>query len=196
MLNIIWGGMLLTGIIVGLLSGNMEAVSNTALDSAGEAVQLCITMLGIMSVWMGLMEIAKESGMVRALTKKSLCFLRFLFPGIPKEHEAMELIALNMVSNFLGLGWAATPAGLKAMRLMAQLNPYKEEQKASADMCTFLIINVSSLQLIPVSIIAYRSRYGAVNPAEILLPAILATTASTLAGVIYAVAARKLHREP
>lgn len=195
MLNVIWGGMVLIGIIVGILSRNVELVSNAALDSAGEAVQLCITMLGIMSVWTGLMEIAKESGMIRGLTKKSIRFLRFLFPGVPKDHEAMELIALNMVSNFLGLGWAATPAGLKAMKLLAQINPHKEKRKASADMCTFLIINVSSLQLIPVSIIAYRSQYGAVNPAQILVPAILATTASTLAGVIYSIVARKVHKE-
>lgn len=196
MLNYIWGGMIIIGIIAAVVTGNVEAANDSILDSAGEAVQLCITMLGVVAVWTGLMEVARESGLIRTLTKKIMPCLHFLYPDVPKEHEAMEYISLNMISNFLGLGWAATPAGIRAMELLSVIGENKEEgkhRKATRDMCTFLIINVSSLQLIPVNIIAFRSKYGSVHPASILVPAIIATTMSTLAGIIYSVVAGRIH---
>lgn len=121
MLNYIWAGMILLGIIYGTLTGNMEALSNAAMDSAGEAVSLCITTLGIMALWMGLMEIAQKSGLIAKLTKGIQPFISFLFPGIPKGHEAREYISTNMIANILGLGWACTPAGLKAMEALSKL---------------------------------------------------------------------------
>lgn len=198
MLNYIWGGMIIIGIVAAVVTGNAEAANDAVLDSAGEAVQLCITMLGVVAVWTGLMEVARESGLIRSLTRKLMPCLHFLFPDVPKEHEAMEYISLNMISNFLGLGWAATPAGIRAMELLSELGKNEEKEKprkATKDMCTFLIINVSSLQLIPVNIIAFRSKYGSVHPASILFPAIIATTVSTLAGIIYSVVAGRLHKE-
>ncbi|MGB8451130.1 MAG: nucleoside recognition domain-containing protein [Anaerocolumna sp.] len=192
MLNYLWGFMIVIGIIVGVLNGKIEDVSTASINSAKEAVTLCITMLGIMSLWTGIMQVAKATGIMDALTKALNPILRLLFPDIPKDHPANEYIASNMIANILGLGWAATPMGLKAMGELQKLN--KNGEIASCDMCTFLIINISSLQLIPVNIIAYRSQYGSVSPTEILGAALVATTVSTIAGILFSVAARKLSR--
>lgn len=182
MLNYIWAFMILVGILYGSVTGNISAVGNGILDSAKEAVSLCVTMLGVMALWTGIMEIANESGLIRAATNRIIPIIRGLFPELPKEHKAWNYISLNIIANILGLGWAATPAGLKAMEELQSLN---RSDVASDAMCTFLIINISSLQLIPVNIIAYRSQYGSVNPAAIVAPAILATLVSTLAAVFY-----------
>jgi spore maturation protein A len=204
MLNYIWAFMILVGIVYGAFAGNMAEVTNAAIDSASEAVSLCITMIGVMALWVGLMEIAGQSGLIAKLTKKIQPFISFLFPNIPKEHPAREYIATNFIANILGLGWAATPAGLKAMEALANLQEERRRDSslsqlqagrrqggtlppgtASNEMCTFLIMNISSLQLIPVNMIAYRSQYGSVNPASIVGPGIAATFCSTLAAVIY-----------
>ncbi|MCM1046500.1 MAG: hypothetical protein NC417_13420 [Candidatus Gastranaerophilales bacterium] len=195
MLNYIWAFMILLGVIYAACTGQMSEVTNAALDSAGEAISLCITMAGVMALWMGLMEIAKEAGLIRKMTKGIGPFLNFMFPGIPKGHPARDYIATNIIANVLGLGWACTPAGLKAMEELAKLeeergNPGyvaegRRERIASNEMCNFLILNISSLQLIPVNMIAYRQQYGSVNPAGIIAPAILATAVSTVVAVMY-----------
>lgn len=194
MLNYIWAFMILVGVIYAALTGNMAAVTDAALGSAGEAVSLCITMAGVMALWMGLMKIAEEAGLIAGLTSGIQPFLSFMFPHLPKDHEARQYIATNFIANILGLGWACTPAGLKAMEELAKLekergNPeYLEERgarTASREMCTFLILNTSSLQLIPVNMIVYRTQYGSSNPAAVIAPAIAATLISTAAAVIY-----------
>ncbi|MCI8562327.1 MAG: nucleoside recognition protein [Lachnospiraceae bacterium] len=200
MLNYLWGFMILIGLGYGIVTGQVEALSNAAIDSAGEAVTLALTMLGIMAMWTGLMEVARRAGIMDRMTKGLYPVLRFLFPRIPKGHKANEYIAANIIANVLGLGWAATPMGLKAMKELASLERERiakqkkpggmdpddvQVTKASDEMCTFLVINISSLQLIPVSVIAYRAQYGAVNPAAIVLPGLIATVASTLAAVIF-----------
>lgn len=239
MLNYIWAFMILIGVIYGAITGRMADVTNAALDSAGDAVSLCITMIGVMALWVGLMEIAQKSGLIAKLTRGIQPFISFLFPRIPEGHPAREYISTNLIANVLGLGWACTPAGLKAMEELAKLeeergNPayatagsgrrkQKEhelmsegrqagrlesgtalltagkdletgtgkrkgnarERVASNEMCTFLILNISSLQLIPVNMIAYRQQYGSVNPAGIIAPAIVATFISTLTAVVY-----------
>lgn len=191
MLNYIWAMMILIGIIYAAFAGNMEAVTNAMLDYAGEAVSLCITMTGVMSFWMGLMEAARTCGLIAKMTRGIQPFVSFMFPHLPKEHKAREYISTNIIANILGLGWACTPAGLKAMEALAELEEERagavtgKERVASDEMCTFLILNISSLQLIPVNMIAYRSQYGSVNPAGIIAPAIIATFISTLAAVIY-----------
>lgn len=190
MLNKLWGFMILIGILFAAFTGRMGEVGTAAIDSSKEAVTLCITMLGIMSMWTGLMNIAKKAGIIDALTKALRPVLAFLFPGVPTEHKANEYMAANMISNILGLGWAATPVGLKAMEQLKELN--QGSHIASADMCTFLIINISSLQLIPVNIIAYRSQYGSVSPTSIIGMGLVATMASTAAGILFSVAARKV----
>lgn len=192
MLNYIWGGMILIGIVYGAFTGNMEAITNAALDSAKEAVSLCITMVGVMSLWVGLMEVASKAGIIEKCTLKLQPFISFMFPGIPKKHKAREYIATNLIANILGLGWAATPAGLEAMKQLKELN--HDSPVASKEMCTFLIINISSLQLIPVNIIAYRSQYGSVNPAAIIVPSLLATLCSTIAGIIFCKVAEKKYK--
>ncbi|HKM00043.1 MAG TPA: nucleoside recognition domain-containing protein [Mobilitalea sp.] len=189
MLNYLWGFMIVVGIIVGVLRGKIGEVSNATINSSKEAVALCITMLGIMAMWTGLMEIAKKSGLVGSFTRALRPVIRFLFPDIPKDHVVNEYIASNMIANILGLGWAATPMGLMAMKELKKIN--NNSERASCDMCTLLIVNISSLQLIPVNIIAYRSQYGSVNPAEILMAGIVATTFSTLTGAIFSTIARK-----
>lgn len=190
MINYLWGFMIVIGIIYGSLTGKISNVSNSTINSAKEAVTLCITMLGVMSLWMGIMEVAKSIGIIERLTKGLKPVLRFLFPDIPRDHIVNEYIASNMIANILGLGWAATPVGLKAMKEMAKLNEMRD--KASPDMCTFLIINISSLQLIPVNIIAYRSQYGSLNPTEILGAGLVATLISTMIGALFSIVARKL----
>ena len=143
---------------------------------------------------MGLMEIAGNAGLIQKLTKGISPFLRFMFPQIPEGHPAREYIATNIIANVLGLGWACTPAGLKAMEALAKLEQERgngqyitagKDRRASNEMCTFLILNISSLQLIPVNMIAYRSQYGSVNPAVIIAPAVAATFFSTVVAVIY-----------
>lgn len=186
MLNLLWGAMLLIGIIYGAVTGNMSEVSDAALSSAKEAVSLCITMAGIVAMWMGIMEIARASGLIDKMTAAMTPLLRFLFPRIPENHRALEFISANMIANFLGLGWAATPFGLKAMEQLAVLEEERRSKgAASNEMCTFLILNISSLQLIPVNIIAYRSQYGSVNPTAIVGPGIAATAFSTAVAVVF-----------
>lgn len=195
MLNYLWAFMLLIGVCWGMITGQMEAVTNGALDSAKEAVTLCITMLGVMSLWTGLMEVAKQGGLLARLTKLLSPFVNWMFPSIPDSHASKEHITTNIIANILGLGWAATPAGLKAMEELENLEeerrsgklpgPVREKGISSNEMCTFLILNISSLQLIPVNMIAYRSQYGSVNPAGIVGPAILATLVSTVVAVVF-----------
>lgn len=112
MLNYIWAAMLIVGILFGAVNGNMKEVTEAALDSAGEAVSLCITTAGIMAFWVGLMEVAESSGLIRKLTALLSPFVTFMFPGIPRGHKAKDYISVNIIANVLGLGWACTPAGL------------------------------------------------------------------------------------
>lgn len=193
MLNYLWGFMIIIGIVVGVLRGNIADVSNATINSSKEAVALCITMLGIMAMWTGVMQIARKSGLVASFTRGLGPLIHLLFPDIPQGHIANEYIASNMIANILGLGWAATPMGLMAMKELKKLN--HDSDRASCDMCTLLIVNISSLQLIPINIIAYRSQYGSVNPAEILVAAVISTAVSTLAGVVFSVMARRKSKE-
>ncbi|MCC8045066.1 MAG: nucleoside recognition protein [Clostridiales bacterium] len=248
-MNVIWGMMLLVGIAYGILTGEAQAVSDAVLSSAKEGVSLCITMFGAMALWSGLMEIAKDAGIVRSVTGKMKPVIRFLFPEIPVDHPAIERIAAAFAANMLGLGNAATVYGLKAMEALenleeerretadcstdsaehpAEARPFPTEVKqrhlspggteprysaptrakrrvqtltpnkaqrrvlsfaphgtASNEMCTFLILNISSLQLIPITVIAYRGQYGSVNPSAVVGPGIVATAASTGAAVVF-----------
>lgn len=185
MLNFIWAFMIMAGVIYGGVQGSqmIGLVADGALDSAKEAIELCITMLGVVGMWNGLMNIAKESGLIEKWTKGIDPFLTFLFPNIPKGHPVRLDIATNMIANVLGLGWAATPAGIKAIKGLAELNQ-GDKKVATNEMCTFLVINISSLQLIPVNIIAYRSQYGSSDPTGIIGPALLATLMTTLIAIL------------
>ena len=186
------------------------AVTDGAIQASKEAVTLCITMLGVMTLWTGVLEIGHRSGLVDQLAGRMGPILTFLFPRLDPDGEARKQISVNMIANILGLGWAATPARLKAMEELKKVEeerrkggaagrkdtPGQEEtagQRAAArqagtasnEMCTFLIINISSLQLIPMNMIAYRSQYGSVNPTAIVGPALAATFISTVVAVIF-----------
>ena len=184
MLNYIWSGMIVIGIFIAIFTGNIPAVTDAALESAAAAITLCITMLGIISMWTGLMAIAEKSGLVASLSKGLTPFLAYLFPDLPKGSKAMDYISTNFIANILGLGWAATPAGIKAMQEMQKLN--RDKERASNAMCMFMIINMSSLQLVTVNIIAFRAQYGSANPSEIIAPGIVVTLATTVVAIIFA----------
>lgn len=190
MLNHIWACMMLIGICYGAVNGSMAEVGNGLFASAKEAILLCISMAGTVAFWNGLMEIALKAGLIEQWKKALNPILRWLFPRLDASSEASGYIATNIIANVLGLGWACTPSGLKAMEALAEVEQKRlgvhTVSDASEEMCTFLILNVSSLQLIPVNMIAYRTQYGSVNPSAILLPAILATTVSTLAAILFA----------
>lgn len=215
-MNYLWGGMILVGILYGMLTGRLQQVSEAAINSSKEAVSLCIVMAGVTALWVGMMRIAENCGLLEAMERRLEPILGFLFPRIPKEHPARKSITTNLVANVLGLGWAATPAGLKAMEELEALEEERREMQdglekqewdekktgilqmknrkkfrvqekgtASDEMCDFLILNISSLQLIPVNIIAYRAQYGSVDPTAIVGPGILATLISTGAAVVF-----------
>ncbi len=199
MLNYIWAIMIMIGVVYGALNGRMMEVTQAALESAQDAVVLCFTMTGVMAFWVGLMQVAEESGLIQKLTRGLSPFISFMFPRIPKGHKSRDYISTNIIANVLGLGWACTPAGLKAMEELARLQeergiPEEKRHYASNEMCTFLILNISSLQLIPVNMIAYRTQYGSVNPAIIIAPAIIATAAGLLVSIVYCKMKDKLVR--
>lgn len=187
MLNLLWGAMILIAVVYGSLTGKVSEVGIAAVNSSKEAVELCITMLGVMALWTGLMKIAEKSGLNAIFLRLLRPVLGFLFPDVPKDSKANEYIASNLLANILGLGWAATPFGLKAMEELQKLNREQggNPERASDAMCAFLILNISSLQLIPVNVIAYRSQYGSVNPAGIIAPALVATCVSSIAAVLF-----------
>ena len=191
-MNYLWGFMIVIGVVFAAFHGTLPQVTEAAISSAKEAVALCITMMGVMSFWMGIMRIAEKSGIIEGATKKLMPFLHFLFPNIPKGHPANRYIATNMIANIFGLGWAATPAGLKAMEELEKLEEERRSTKkfvpkgtANNEMCTFLIVNISSLQLISVNMLAYRSQYGSVQPAAVVGPGIVATMVSTITAVVF-----------
>lgn len=192
MLNILWIIMIAGGIFFAAFHGTMGKITEVCISSATEAVNLCIFMLGVIGVWNGMMEIAVKSGLMKKVSKAMYPFIHWLFPDIPPHHKANEYIAANMAANILGLGWAATPAGLKAMKELKKLEDSNKKVKRPQDsgrasdmMCAFLVLNISSLQLIPINMIAYRSQYGSVTPTAVVLPAICATMISTLAGILF-----------
>lgn len=182
MINYIWCGMIIIGIIVGTLTGNIEAVSTAAIEWAETAVELSLGLIGVMALWLGLMKIAEEAGIVRGMGLLVKPIMVKLFPEVPADHPAMGSIVANMAANFFGLGNAATPLGIKAMQELQDLNENKDE--ASNAMVMFLAINTSSVTLISSSTIAYRSAAGAANPADIIAPTIVATVVSTTVAIV------------
>jgi spore maturation protein A len=185
--------MILLGIGYAAVTGRLPDMTDAVLDSAKDAVTLGITMLGVLSFWTGMMKIAEHAGIIRRIEGWMRPLLDFLFPEIPQNHKARELIAENITANIFGLGWAATSSGLKAFEELQTLNPQKE--RATTAMCTMMILNISSLQLIPMNVIAYRSQYGSSDPAWIVGPAIAATFCSTIAGILFAKIAALLVRK-
>ena len=179
MLNYIWFGMIFISVIVGTITGNIDAVTQAAIDMSKTAVDIAISLIGIMALWLGIMKIAEQSGLIKIIAKGLRPITLKLFPEVPPDHPAIGSIILNMAANILGLGNAATPLGLKAMEELQELNENKEI--ATNAMCTFLAINTSSVQIIlPATVVALM---GA-TANQIFITTILATCFSTMVAII------------
>jgi spore maturation protein A len=181
-LNIIWLSMLLISVFVGILTGRLDAVVTAATEYAKLGFEVALGLTGVMSLWLGIMKIATESGLVNLLARALRPVMRFLFPEIPADHPAMGAMILNISANMLGLGNAATPFGLKAMKELQKLNNHVHT--ASNSMCTFLAINTSSVQLIPATAIAYLAANGDIHPTSVIFSSLVATSISTLVAII------------
>ena len=189
MLNYIWLGMMLIAVVVGIFTGNIDAVTEAAINMAKAAVEIAIGLIGIMALWLGTMKIAEESGLIRIIARALRPITIRLFPDVPEDHPAIGSIVLNMAANILGLGNAATPLGLKAMEELQELNPNKDT--ATNAMCTFLAINTSSVQFIlPATVVALM---GVVSN-QIFITTILATGLSTVAAIIAVKSLEKMKR--
>lgn len=190
MINIIWALLLIIGFIVGGITGNIEAVTNAAIDSGKMAVELALGLTGVMGLWLGIMKIAEDSGLIRGISRLLRPIMVWIFPEVPGDHPAMGAMIMNISANVLGLGNAATPFGLKAMEELQKLNPQKDT--ATNSMITFLAINTSSVTLIPATTIGILAAAGAKNPTEIIGPTIMATMVSTTVAVIASKVLEKL----
>lgn len=184
MLNYIWIGLLMIGFAFGIVNGRLDDVTKAAMDSAQTAVTVCIGLLGVMCLWTGLMKVAEKSGLIRIIGRAVRPVLVFLFPEIPKDHPALGAIVMNLVANFLGLGNAATPLGLKAMKELQSIN--KDKKTATNAMCMFLVLNTAAIQLVPANIIALRTSAGSKKPAEIIICIWISSVCATIMGIIAA----------
>lgn len=181
MLNVIWLLLLASGIVVAAINGNIEVVTQAALSAARDGVEVCLSLIGVMALWLGIMKIAEKAGLIEGLAWLVRPLMVKIFPGIPPNHPAMGAIILNLSANVLGLGNAATPFGMKAMQEMQRLNADSDE--ASTAMCTFLALNTSCITLIPATIIGVRVSFGSANPTEIVGACIFATSCATVVAV-------------
>lgn len=186
MLNIIWPAFILISFLYGILRGNVEAVNQSIFESSASAVKLSITFFGTICLWNGIMKIAQETSFVSKLTKLLKPIINFLFPDIKENEQAKEEISMNIIANILGLGNAATPLGLKAMKTLQKENSKKDTITNS--MAMFIVINTASLQLIPTTVIAIRASLNSSNPTQIILP----VWGSTIAAAIAAIVATKI----
>jgi spore maturation protein A len=182
MINIIWALFILIGIGYGLATGNVDKINTEILSSAKTSFDMILNMLPIIALWVGIMSIAKDSGLLDKLASFFEPILSFLFPDIPKGHESLGLISSNIIVNLFGLGNAATPFGLKAMESLQTLNNKKDT--ATRSMITFLVLNTSGLSIIPTTVISLRMMHNSNSPMEIIGVVIIATLASTIFGLI------------
>lgn len=182
MVNKIWGFFIVVGIIFCLVTNRSEVLNNEILESGKTALDMTIKIFPVMSLWLGISKIAEVSGLLKKLSLKISCVLKYIFPDIPKGHASLSYISSNIIANMFGLGNAATPFGLKAMQSLQELNAKKDT--ASRSMITFLVLNTSGVTIIPTTIISLRMMYGSTDPTRIVLPCIIITFISTLSGLI------------
>ena len=183
MMNYIWGGLIALSIIVSIFTGKISETSAAAMDSAKESVEMVLSMLGVMCFWMGLMEIANKSGLMDKFAKLLSPVINFLFKDV-KSEKAKKAISMNMAANIFGIGNAATPFGLAAMEELAKENKYKGS--ASNAMCMMVVINTASIQLIPTTLLAFRSAYASKSPFEIMPAVWITSVCSVVLGVVSA----------
>ena len=181
MINKIWGFFIIIGIVFCLLTGKVETLNTEILECTKSSLDMIIKIFPVMALWLGIMNIAKVSGLLNKFSKLLSPLLKKLFPEIPEGHESFSFIASNIVANMFGLGNAATPFGLKAMKSLQELN---KKDTASRSMITFLVLNTSGVTIIPTTIISLRMMYGSKNPTEIVVACIIATLFSTIGGLI------------
>ena len=184
MLNYIWAFMLLAAIITGIFTGRISLVAEAALSGAGEGASLALSMLGVMCFWTGLMEIAEKSGIVKGVSRLLRPITRLIFPRLRGNDPALGAIVMNMAANLLGMGNAATPLGLRAMRLLDERN--EGRVKASHEMCMFVLINTASLQLLPTTLLLLRQTAGSASPGEIIVPVWIVSVCALAVGVLSA----------
>jgi spore maturation protein A len=189
MLNYIWFGLMAVALIVGAINGTAEAVTKGAVDSAKTAVEIAIGLVGVMTLWLGMMRVAEKAGLVALLGRLLRPVLRWLFPDIPPDHPANGSIVLSIAANMLGLNNAATPLGIKAMEEMQTLNDQKDT--ATNSMVTFMAMNTAGVQLIPATMIGILAAAGSRNPTAIISASIIATFIGTIAAIL---ASRLLQR--
>jgi spore maturation protein A len=189
MLNYIWFGLMAVALVVAAVNGTAEAVTRGAVESATTAVQIAIGLVGIMTLWLGMMRVAEAAGLVALVGRALRPVLRWLFPEVPAEHPAAGAIVLALAANMLGLNNAATPLGIKAMEELQTLNPDKDT--ATNAMVTLMAVTTAGVQLIPASMIGVLAAAGSANPTAIIAPTIVATSVGTIAAVV---AARLLQR--
>jgi spore maturation protein A len=182
MVNYIWVGLTIIGLIFAAVNGTMNEVNEAIFKGAKEAVTLCIGLISVLVFWLGLMKIAEDSGLLKKLTKLFIPLVKRIFPEVPANHPALGYILSNMIANMFGLGNAATPLGIKAMEQLKVLNGGKTE--ASRSMVTFLAINTASVTLVPTTVIAIRMNYGSVSPTEIVGPTLITTVLSAIAAIL------------
>ena len=182
MLNIIWLGMMVLAVIVAIFQGRLDQVVHAVTESAQLSFQFALGLAAIMALWLGIMEIATQSGVIDKLSRWLRPVMRWLFPDVPVRDPAMGAMILNIAANMLGLGNAATPFGLEAMKELQRLN--KNLNVASDAMCTFLAINTSSVQLIPITAITYLAANGSAQPSSVILSSLIATSISTIVAIV------------
>lgn len=182
MINIIWFLFIILGIMYGIITGNIDDINSEIVTSAKKSLDIFLGILPTIVLWIGIMTIATDSGLLNKISNFLYPFLRKLFPEIPKNHESLGYISSNITANILGLGNAATPFGLKAMKSLQKLN--NESVVASKSMTTFILLNTSGLTLLPTTIISLRSINGSTNPTAVIIPTIIVTIISTISAIV------------
>ena len=181
MLNIVWPIFIVISFTFAIFSGNLDSLNTSIFESTQEAITLCITLLGTMCLWNGIMKIASETTLMKKLTHLLTPIIHFLFPELKEDTETKNAISMNIVANILGLGNAATPLGIKAMKAMQEKNENKEV--LTNLMATLIVLNTASIQIIPTTVIAIRSSLGSSNPTSIIFPVWVATICAAVAGI-------------
>ena len=182
MLNLVWPIFIIISIIFSFFSGNLKEINNSIFESTNSAVNLCITLLGTMCLWNGIMQIASKTSIMEKITNLLKPIMKILFPKMKKESKIYQEISMNMVANILGLGNAATPLGIKAMKSMQDENP--DKKTLTNDMAIFIVLNTASIQIIPTTVIAIRNSLGSENPTAIIVPVWIATICAAIAGIL------------
>ncbi|HXL03992.1 MAG: spore maturation protein [Firmicutes bacterium] len=192
MINTIWLMLIVIGTLTGIATGTSADVTKAAIESANQAVNICLGFIGIMAMWNGLMKIADSAGLTKRLARIFAPVARLLFPSLPKDHPALAAITMSIAANLLGMGNAATPLGLKAMEELASLN---EAQDMPSDaMCTFVAISTAGITLVPTTIIAIRAQYHSNNPAEVVMPIIIMNIIATFVAILADIFFRPISR--